>query len=154
MNITLDVGGQIFKTTYDTLIKIQYFKNMFDGCNRGLDEIIFVNRSPNIFAHVFALIIDPLHPYPKKYAYELDFYGIDYSNITLYDKKQEIIDEMNEKLDTLLSYNTHRCKYSGCQIKVQLNKKYCTTHWKYGNYCNINGCSLLTFGGELCKEHR
>ena len=96
MNITLNVSGQHFEINKDSLMKIPYFHDMFDACDTNIDEIIFVNRPSNIFKHVLALIIDPLYPYPKRYAFELDFYGILYNQSKLYDKHQELIDKVNE----------------------------------------------------------
>ena len=99
MNITLDVCGQIFKTDYNTIIKIPYFRDMFEACGEAPNETVFVNRPPHIFKHILAFIIDPLYPFPKKYAFELDFYGIDYKNKNLYEQNSDKIKELNDKID-------------------------------------------------------
>jgi hypothetical protein len=105
MNITLNLSGQIFLVTPTTLSKIPYFKHMLETCDSNINETIFVERSPHIFKHVIAFIIDPLYPYPKKYAYELDFYDIAYNDRDLYDKNKEVIDiirsEINDVKDKL-----------------------------------------------------
>jgi len=103
MNITLNVSGQHFEVQKDTLIKIPYFRDMFDACGDNINEIIPVNRPPHIFKHVLALIIDPLYPFPAKYAFELDFYGIMYNKKYLYDKYQELLDKMNYNHQVLLN---------------------------------------------------
>ena len=101
MNITLDVCGQIFKTDYNTIKKIPYFRDMFEACGEAPNETLFVNRPPHIFKHILAFIIDPLYPFPKKYAFELDFYGIDYKNIKLHDMQQEITSEIKNQTQLL-----------------------------------------------------
>ena len=35
-----------------------------------------MDRCPEAFQHVLELMRDPQYPYPKKYLYELDFYGL------------------------------------------------------------------------------
>jgi hypothetical protein len=95
MSITLNLSGQIFQVTPTTLSKIPYFQNMFETCDNTPNETIFVERSPHIFKHVIALAIDPLYPYPKKYAFELDFYDMTYSKNNLYDKHQELMNKVD-----------------------------------------------------------
>lgn len=102
MNIILNVSGKEFELSNQTLMKIPYFCNMINDCNNNENTIIFVNRSAHIFKHILALVIDPLYPFPKKYAFELDFYGIEYNNNSLYDKHQELIyklEKLSEKHD-------------------------------------------------------
>ena len=129
-NIKLNVGGRTFETTYDTLIKIPYFKNMFDGCDGELNEVIFVNRSPLIFEHVFAFILDPFHPYPKEYVYELDFYGIECKK--LYDKDENIINCLEKK--------KKKCRMSPCANPTSTEKNYCNVCVKIGLRCDFAGC--------------
>ena len=76
MNITVDVCGHIFKVKYDIIIKIPYFKNMFDGCGSVPTETIFIDRSPHIFNHVLGLVIDELYPYPKSMHLNWIFMGL------------------------------------------------------------------------------
>ena len=73
--IKLNVGGQFFETTTQTLKQAAYFEALL---NRWHDqEEIFIDRSPHIFKHVLSLLRDPTYAYPAKYASELNFYGID-----------------------------------------------------------------------------
>jgi hypothetical protein len=111
MNIKINIGGQLFETTFDTIIKIPYFRDMFEACGEAPNETLFVNRPPHIFKHILAFIIDPLYPFPKKYAFELDFYGIDYKNINLYDMQQEITGEIKNQTELL------------CQQQVTTNEQ-------------------------------
>ena len=77
MNITLNLQGKIFETTHATIIKIPYFRDMFEACEFP-SETLFVNRSSYIFKHVLALVTDSLYPFPEKFNFELDFYGVEY----------------------------------------------------------------------------
>jgi hypothetical protein len=73
--IRLNVGGVIFETYQLTLIGSLYFKSMFGSFNT--DGEIFIDRDPNIFRHVLAYLRDPQYQYPKIFASELDWFGID-----------------------------------------------------------------------------
>jgi hypothetical protein len=155
-NITLDVCGHIFKTTYDTIVKVPYFKNMFDGCDDIPIEPVFVNRSPKIFEHVLAVVIDPLYPYPKKYEFELDFYGVDPSNIKLYVKREEIVNEVMSEVEALLKKNiVHKCEASHCNKILGSHQKYCV-----GCTCNLTKCNYprcyknKIHGKYYCIEHQ
>ena len=71
----INVSGKIYNIKHQILEKIPYFHEFL---NSG-DKECFVERSSMIFDHVLAYVIDPIHhPYPPKYFYELDFYGIIY----------------------------------------------------------------------------
>jgi hypothetical protein len=155
MNVKLNVCGHTFETTYDTIVKIPYFKNMFDGCEQVTEGSIFVNRSPNIFEHVLALAIDEKYPYPKKYAFELDFYGVDYENEKLYDKITEMENRINDKLTPLIfGTQTHKCKYLFCDTIIGTNKNRCLNHWGTHQICNISQCiQPRIVGYELCGTH-
>ncbi len=134
MNIKLNVGGQMFETDYATIIKIPYFCAMLETCD-NTDEVIFVNRSSHIFKHVLALMIDSLHPFPSKYAYELDFYGVDYKNIKLHEN-QLLVGLQNdmEHLKILMKGDT-LCKDLECQ-NIVYQGNYCPTHRSTGIFCN------------------
>jgi hypothetical protein len=136
-NIVLNVSGRIFETKYETLIKVPYFKHMFEGCESVPTEVIFINRSSNIFEHVLGLVIDPLYPYPKKYAFELDFYGVDYSKMKLYDKSPKY------------------CNKRYCNIMIKTNEKMCGLHIDHYNFCNLIGCKEYKCGGgsSYCEVH-
>jgi hypothetical protein len=176
MIVTLDVSGQIFKTHMDNLLKIPYFASMFD-VHQYDGEVIFVDRSPRIFEHVLAYVRDDKHPYPKKYEYELDFYGITYDSTSLYDGNmvvKQTVDDLQTKLNKLyevqpkcwvekckeprrhrsLYCNAHlRCAYDGCNAhKVGCN--YCNEHKMMGTLCYIGGCIFTRECGLVCYLHK
>ncbi len=95
MSFKINVDGKIFETFKPTICKAGYFQNLLGDCVDP-SEIIFVNRSSKLFDHVIAYLTDDLHPYPKKYAYELDFYLINYDKDKLYDDNHEIKSEINK----------------------------------------------------------
>ncbi len=77
MNIyKLNVSGKLYDIKHDILIKIPYFMEYINSDVK--EPVCFVQRSSNVFDHVLAYVIDRLHPYPSKYFYELDFYGLTY----------------------------------------------------------------------------
>ncbi len=73
----VNVSGKIYEIEHEILEKIPYFHAFIYDENRK-EPKCFVKRSSMIFDHVLAYVIDPLHPYPSKYFYELDFYGLTY----------------------------------------------------------------------------
>ena len=135
MSITLDVQGQIFKTKYENILKIPYFKNMFETCGQP-SETIFVDRPPHIFKHVLSLMVDDFYPYPEKYKFELDFYGIEYGELKFYGNDTKII------LKAINDASYIKCSYNNCTRPVMsyenCNKmKYCKQH------CNPSVCNSI-----------
>lgn len=49
---------------------LPYFANMTKDVSDNEEKYIFVERSLLLFDHVYAYIIDKLHPYPIEYYYE------------------------------------------------------------------------------------
>jgi hypothetical protein len=166
MDITLNVQGHIFQTTYTTLINIPYFKNMFEDCGSpskegNPNETITLNRPAHIFKHILSLATDPKYPYPEKYKFELDFYGFDYDNVNFYrirddiigdllDVRRDIIDEFNDMKQKI--FGTYKeCADSNCRRLLQIGEEYCDDCYicKY-DYCNErreNG------GSNYCYRH-
>jgi hypothetical protein len=148
MNIILNVQGKIFETSYNTIIKIPYFKDMFEACGPPT-EPIFVNRSSIIFGHVLGLVTDNKYPFPGKYKFELDFYGINYDDLTLYYRPQiykcmhKTCDNMC-KDDSTLCKNHVICPISECGRTMMKSSKFCESHMKGDKYCIQ----------EMCYEYR
>jgi hypothetical protein len=110
MNYKINVSGKIYDVKHNTLVKIPYFLEFINS-----DEpTCFVERSSMLFDHVLAYAIDPLHPYPSKYFYELDFYGLIYDktiykiNVTgkIYHIKSEILMKIPYFADRISKINT------------------------------------------------
>ena len=90
--VTLDVGGRVFRTTADTLCAgSQYFRSLFErfppapppptdaagNSSGGVDGApLFIDRDPQAFEHVLALLRDPEYVVPVAYRRELLFYGV------------------------------------------------------------------------------
>ncbi len=166
MNITLDVQGQIFKTDYETIIKIPYFKNGFDSSIP--DEIIMLNRPAHIFKHILALACDPFYKFPSKYASELDFYDINQTDVNLYDKNQNILDELyylknkcqHSKCKTIVDNETsfcdiHRvCEWETCALEPQGKfLKYCVRHLGFNRICHAINCKDPITQSYFCNKH-
>ena len=75
----INVSGKIYEIKHKILKKIPYFLEYINEIINNDESKCFVERSSMIFDHVLAYVIDPLHPYPSKYFYELDFYGLIYT---------------------------------------------------------------------------
>jgi hypothetical protein len=71
--IKLNVGGTKFEASLNVIKRIPYIYNMISDTDSNEDEI-FIERSGKVFEDIFAFVIDKFHPFPLKYAYELDFY--------------------------------------------------------------------------------
>jgi hypothetical protein len=159
MNVILNVQGQTFETDYDTLTKIPYFKNMFEDCGQPT-EPVFVNRSSHMFKHVLAIITDDTYQYPGKYKSELDFYGIDYSKLTLYFRPQVNIckhPECNTICDVSKSLcKEHKfCHEVNCNTTISTLFNYCNSCVPKSNYCNIGGCNRLKMpNNPICYQCR
>jgi hypothetical protein len=63
------------------------------------DKKIFIDRSPHIFKHVLSLLRDSQYDFPKKYLFELDFFGIEY---TATEEPPDPIVTQLEEMKTLL----------------------------------------------------
>jgi hypothetical protein len=160
MNITLNVSGQNFEVHKDILMKIPYFKDMFDACSplgnqSGEDtptESIFIARPPHIFKHVLSYIIDPIYPFPKKYMFELDFYNITYDKTYFYDKEQELIHKVNDMQNECdKNYSTVKTQLKNMSKKVDTIEKYV---YLITNKCKYNNCPLLhTQDSLFCENH-
>ena len=94
----INVSGKVYNIKHKILKKIPYF----DEFIQTKEPKCFVERSSMVFDHVLAYAIDPLHPYPAKYFYELDFYGLTYERMIykvnvlgrIYYLKREILEKI------------------------------------------------------------
>jgi len=90
--LTVNVGGQLFCTTQDTLNRSPFFEGLFVGVgtksHKVEDEdtekqrqqvVPFIDRDPKAFQHVLRLMRDPGYAFPAKFWRELDFFGIDHA---------------------------------------------------------------------------
>jgi hypothetical protein len=175
--IKLNVSGKKYQITLETLNNIPYLANGFDFCNDNVSEPIFIQRSPLVFDHVLAYVIDKKHPFPIEYLYELDFYDIKYDIIKLHDPHSKKLDRINNILDILynqkvygngecpecnevVSFNEISCYYHvrehcneiGCLEKTPDN--YCNLHVKDEKICNVKNCANFRMLNEVfCFYH-
>lgn len=157
--INLDVSGQLFSVQKDTLLKIPYFNNLFNDCDE-IPKTIFVARPPNIFKHVIGYVIDNLYPYPAKYTFELDFYGIEYNDLYT-DKLLIAISALSNKMDDInkemkSNFNEYVCSIGGstkCEdldCDMDVFGIYCSEHLK----CVFEGCINAPIKHEnYCEGH-
>lgn len=74
--VTINVGGTVFQTTKQTLEGSTYFQSALLRWLNAPEQPIFVDRCPMAFRHVLNRMRDPQYPFPNKYAFELEFYGV------------------------------------------------------------------------------
>lgn len=163
--ITINVSGKIHQVKRKTLLKIPYFANMITDCGAQSTESIFLERSSKVFDDVIAYVIDPLHPFPLKYRYELDFLGIEYNVDKLYDDNKQR-DQQYEILKTYMTsiqcfccckckkqfigfngllcfdcYNNQKCIIVGCNNIACSDRNFCKTHINESSHlCQMRGC--------------
>jgi hypothetical protein len=76
--IKLSLCGVIYSCSKETLMKCEYFKNLFEEYSQ-IDfskEELYIERSPVIFKHILSLLIDEKYPFPEKYKTELKYFLI------------------------------------------------------------------------------
>lgn len=109
LGITLNVGEQEFRTSYDTLIKSEYFKICFEEAGITRESMPFtmdLDRRPKIFEHVLSLLINPDYHYPIKYLNELPYFHIKY------EIEKQVVEEPNfVKLNETSMLNLEYVKY-------------------------------------------
>jgi len=177
--IKLDVSGKFFEVPYEILMRIPYFKYMFDDCIST--NTIFLARSSHIFKHILALAIDPLYPYPDVYYFELDFYGMNHQKNTMLDNLKTMVNGLRDYLQDK-NYVTDSCGYHDCKLYRETNSlfciehlnicaykstdeecyksetdikyNYCDYHSKIGYLCNRAGCfNLRIFDSKFCSDY-
>ena len=75
--IRLNVGGTYFETSQENLLPVPYFEALLLRWEDE-DKEIFIDRSAIGFDHVLNLLRNPNYVFPRQYADELDYYGIEY----------------------------------------------------------------------------
>jgi hypothetical protein len=105
--VSVIVGGISFTTTLEVLTVSGYFRGLIAcaGVDIKPNSLLCVvnNRSAHCFKKVLAYLTDKKYPYPRKLAYELDFYDVDYELSTLYEKNDltQRIDILEQKIKEL-----------------------------------------------------
>lgn len=133
VQIKLNVCGKLFETTDDILRKSTYFDSLLTRWNNTSD-VIFINRSSHIFKHVLGVLIDSHYPFPKKYEYELHYFGIaieydvdeDENLINISNKINELDDKLEKYMDKQLKLTHHKC--ASCSKLISNSAIYCEYH--------------------------
>ena len=101
--IRLNVGGTYFETSQENLLAVPYFEALLLRW-QDEDKDIFIDRSSIGFDHVLNLLRNPNYLFPRQYAAELDYYGVEYEFPvdSLEELKKGIQKEMHEMKDFIL----------------------------------------------------
>lgn len=163
MRVRLNVGGKIFETTDQTLLmNSDYFNSLFkkdydvyfDDDGKQIKDI-FIDRSPQVFAYILDYLRDFRSKIPHKYEYELEYYGIKYSDENISDNDiKKILKDFNEKMDDVIDSiksvknGLNRLEYHHIQTNRNLPK--CTHESWTGTRCtDLLDCDDC----ERCDNH-
>lgn len=161
--IVLNVSGRRFEVTPATLAKIPFLAN---APTQDCDDI-FIERSPLLFEEVLALVLDEKHPFPARYAYELDWYGIEYDANKLYDDHKAALRRMEEKISLVgagvvdvlrvgldhRAYATNDCLLVNCKQRRIDRSYFCSEHTELESCKNPN-CAFRRVGDKTyCFLH-
>jgi hypothetical protein len=135
MSIIVNISGKIFKVSQETIRRSQLFDTMMTDCD--ISGEIFIERSAQLFKHVYAFLLDPKYPYPKKYYSELDYYLVSYDYELLYDPDTKIL-EIKKDIEQIKEYvkelkndaelGDNVCKAMYCPERCLRGKIYCAFH--------------------------
>ena len=149
--ITISVSGKIFVIDLETITKSNLFKNIIDDIGIPTSTL-FINRSPKLFEHVLAYLIDENYPYPLKYQSELKYFLIDFDPNTLYDQSKNIISikATVEYLEKKFNEHFNKKTCVNCNDPVAISLR-CANHSEYPE-CMLcyNPCAS---DKEYCDEH-
>lgn len=73
--VQVRVGGVVFETKVETLVRIPYFSSAIERF--GETGPFVVDRDPKAFRHILNHVRDHGYGIPTKYAPDVDFYGLD-----------------------------------------------------------------------------
>lgn len=150
MIVKINVGGKIFETSIDTLVKINYFKYMINDTYVDVNDVIFVDRSGHIFKHVLALARDINYKYPYVYKDELDFYDMVYNKSQLYHDSNvilECVNIMEKKNMDIYKDHIQECNDCECENDICVNNKY------GNNKCSRFDCDNESTNNIVCEWH-
>ena len=140
--VTINVGGELFCTSKETLSVSTFFQSYFSRWATSTEPIpasepvptygpvptyepvhtqsskhpsIFIDRNPEAFRHILSYIRNPDYPFPSKFEYELEFYGVAKKEPTITnqdeqekEKEDEIVFDLKpfDRTEGLFGYNT------------------------------------------------
>ena len=85
--LSINVGGKVFTTKPETLLKADYFVGLLQT---EIKEQVFVDRDKKAFRHVLNYLRDEKYVFPIKYLPELDFYGVPYPKYSVLRKNDQV----------------------------------------------------------------
>jgi hypothetical protein len=128
--IKINVGGKIYETNKNILIRCEYFKNMLHDCVNDLSNIIFVDCDPDGFKHILEYLRFAAYKIPKKYSYLCDYFLINDSSI-YEDNPDEKLSSQEMKfnrISTLLKIGTKDNLLCKCLSDYITKNNYKTLH--------------------------
>ena len=121
--ITVIVENKSFTTTKDVLLSSEFFRGMMET---SPDETTLKvpRRSKKLFKYVLCYLVDTQYPYPKKYKYELSFYGIDYDEKNLYNPYSDVLSKLDNITDkqTKMSIELDKIKDKQTKMSIEVDE--------------------------------
>lgn len=164
----ISISGRIFQLDWGVLSNIPY---LYDILIKTQKRSIFIQRSPKVFEEVLAYAIDSKHSFPKKYIYELEFYGMKYQpnnsdiSTTSMAKLQNELKEIKQQLDVIenicyndITYNINAdYECASCKRSRIFRSHFCSSCSKNIGKCIYKIDDKYLCGVEtkhnFCEEH-
>jgi hypothetical protein len=149
----VSVSGRIFYLDFDTVCNIPYIsKEMIEKQKRS----IFIPRSPMVFEEVLAYSISSKHPFPDKYLYELEFYGVNYESKLVFPKENPVLflRELNVSDSQKLIELEQKINEITKGLILTQNIAYNLLSWSRPKlFCRVRGCgNTVTTYSHFCES--
>src|SRR5207253_3982508 len=123
--------------------------------NNPTSKTIKLPTTTLVFHDVLSFVIDDHHPFPLKYSYELDFYGVKYEKERLYDEnkmtKELIRYHFSETNKLLGNYNkNYDAKLDIINNNLSFIENMTSNLYKNGErFCGYKKCTDKASAGDL-----
>lgn len=167
MELTLDCSGRVFRLTKAVVQRIPYLWHQVSDIDHDWSKPLSMDFSPTVFEEVLAWLLFPLHPFPLRYAYALDFLDVAYEPKQLYDDRQALqhLDARLGKLEPIINSTWDGVENLALHCS---GTKYCMKpkcgRSTEGNFdawcrncrplCKVGSCETKVTNTNTCEVHR
>ena len=150
----VNLMGRIFELPQKVVNQIPFLVDaMTDSV--PLSGVYRIYRSPLVFDHVIAFLLDRAYPFPSELEYELKFYRIAYEqnelshfNEKLLDKS-DILEQSIKQIMLNMKVKSYSCSYPDCKSSsIQ------PTCRKHRENCLFQGCQEQRHESNYCQKHQ
>lgn len=175
--VKINVGGRTFESTSSTFGRSEFLRTALANFvpARPPDDLLFVDRCPEGFASVLALLRNPAHEFPEDHLSELAFYLVDVVPIhvrpggeskrnairflegqifTALVVQQKWMEQVHHRLDGLANKlgafsRTCRC----CKVLVPPDQKRCPAHARRCSHIDVDMLDPNHPNGHKCSNY-